>query len=122
MAMRSFLAFLLFPLSVWAQSSTAERALILNEEMDYLLKAAPKVQVWSEPEANAAPDFRRRRNGVAPSQMPGVENTEERYFSDEVTLKAAASDRINEEPEEGSEYDEEARDDGYRVDGTVPRN
>ena len=121
MATKLLIGLVLLPVSVWAQSSSAERAAILNEEMNFLMNSARQVQVYAAPDASSTLDMRQRRNGIAPSQMPGVERTENRYFSDEVNFQAAASDRISDEPEEGSEYDQEAAEDGFTMDGTRPK-
>ena len=51
------------------------------------MQAAPKPKVWS---AGNLPS-RDQRSGPAPSQMQGVENLEERFFSDEVNFQAARS-------------------------------
>lgn len=115
------LSIIVFPTVLMAQTSASEQALILNDEMNYLLNSATSARVYSAPDTTAAPDNRLRRNGPAPSQMPGVERLEDRYFSDEVSVQAAASDRITPEAQESSAYDEEAREDGYRVDGTMPK-
>lgn len=117
MAMRPWPLLLLLPLSTLAETS-AEQALILNEEMAYLMQMAPKAQVFAAPDAG--PSGRPRRSGQAPSQMDGVDRSEERIFSDEVSFQAAASDTITPEQDESRDYDEEAAED-YRVDGTAPR-
>ena len=121
MAIRPWSILVLLPLSALAQTTAAEQAVILNEEMAFLMDSAPKARVYAAPDASANPDFRQRRNGPAPTQMPGVERAEDRYFSDEVTFQAAASDRITPEEDEANAYDEEAAEDGYRMDGTLPK-
>lgn len=122
MAMKPLVLLALLPLTSLAQMSSAERAMILNQEMDFLMQAAPKAETYAAPSASATPDFRQRRNGIAPSQMPGVERAEDRYFSDEVTFKAAAADRISDDQENENDmraYDEQAEEDGFSMDGTL---
>jgi hypothetical protein len=112
--MAMILLLLSFPL--WAQSTPEERALILNEEMDFLLKSAPQVRVYAAPSNAAAPA---RGSGLSPSQMPaGVESLEDNYFSDEVRFQAAAADTIN--PSEDSAPAPE-EDMSYLMDGGVPK-
>lgn len=119
MAIMALLSFLLFPLSLLAQSN-AEQAIMLNEEMNQLMKSATDVKVWAAPGTSSRSGI--QRNGVAPSQMKGVENLEDRYFSDDVTFQAAASDRINEEdPYADSELEEDKPLSDYRLDGTAPK-
>ncbi len=110
MAMIPLLALLVAP--AFAAMTPEERALILNEEMDFLLKAAPQARVWSRPDniPSTTP-----RSGPAPSQVPGVENLEDRFFSDEVSFQAAAST----DPA-AQEEDAQERPAAKRVDGTLP--
>lgn len=113
--MAMILLLLCFP--VWAQSTPEERALILNEEMDFLLKSAPQVEVYTAPSNAVAPT---RRSGQAPSQMPeGVESAEDNYFSDEVRFQAAAADTITPTDDNLPPVDEE--DMSYLMDGGVPK-
>lgn len=62
-----------------------EIAYLLNQEMEGLMKAAPKPKVW----ASGSLPSRNQRSGPAPTQMDGVLNLEERFFSDEVNFQAA---------------------------------
>ncbi len=73
-----------------------EIAYLLNLEMDGLMQSAAKPKVWS---AGKLPP-RDQRSGPAPSQMQGIENLEERFFSDEVSFQAARSMDVNEEEAE----------------------
>jgi hypothetical protein len=95
--------------------SPEERALQLNEEMEYLMGVAAKPKVWSS--GNLPP--RSRRSGPAPSQMEGIENIEDRFFTDEVNLKAAKAAETTDREVESTDLDEEEAD--YRVDGSVPK-
>ena len=108
MAIRCLLIMLIIP-TVLA-STTQERALQLNEEMEFLMSVANKPRIWGE---GSLPN-RSERSGPAPTQMEGIENLEDRFFQDEVKFQAAqALDTTEDESE-----DETVRD--YRVDGTVP--
>ncbi len=66
---------------------TNEMAYLLNLEMESLMQTASKPKVWS---SGRLPP-RDQRSGPAPTQMEGVENLEERFFSDEVSFQAARS-------------------------------
>ncbi len=106
MAILPILLLLVAPQAL-AQSQT-ERALQLNEEMEFLLGSAGKPRIWRD---GTLPP-RAQRSGPAPSQMEGVDNLEKRFFSDEVSFQAARAERSNDE----SSSDEQ----DYRVDGSVP--
>lgn len=73
-----------------------EIAYLLNLEMESLMEVAAKPKVWS---AGKLPP-RDQRSGPAPSQMQGVENLEERFFSDEVNFQSARSLDVPEETTE----------------------
>lgn len=107
MAIRWLLILLILP-TVFA-STKEERALQLNEEMEFLLGAASKPVIWADGSLPAASE----RSGPAPTQMEGIENLENRFFQDEVKFQAA---QALETPEE---TDSETKD--YRVDGTLPK-
>lgn len=112
MATRCGLILLL--LSFGALADTAEeRALMLNQEMDFLMSVAAKPRVWGKGSLPAQD----KRSGPAPTQMKGIENLEERYFSDEVSLQAAQAQR------DASPEEDETQDviDTERVDGTPPK-
>lgn len=115
MATKLWPTLMLVPALAYALTAE-ERALQLNEEMDWMLKAAPKAQVYGSPEF-AGQTRRGARNGLAPTQMQGVENVEDRFFSDEVRFQAAASDRINETQAIEDDFETD-----YRVDGRVPKS
>ncbi len=93
-------------------STTHERALQLNEEMEYLMSVANKPRIWGE---GSLPN-RSERSGPAPTQMEGIENLENRFFQDEVKFQAAQA--LEPAVDEESSEDEAA---DYRVDGTVPQ-
>lgn len=120
MAMIALLAFILFPTHALAMSE-AEEAIMLNEEMAQLMKSSTKVKIWAAPGSSARSQLDGPRNGLAPSQMKGVDDIEDRYFKDEVSFQAAASDRINEDLYEDSSLNEEEPTSDYRMDGTVPK-
>ncbi|MFP5458251.1 MAG: hypothetical protein ACLGG7_05910 [Bacteriovoracia bacterium] len=112
MATRCGLILLL--LSIGALADTAEeRALELNQEMEFLMSVAAKPRVWGKGSLPA----RDKRSGPAPTQMKGIENLEERYFSDEVSLQAAQAQR--DATLEGEEIIDVP--DSERVDGTPPK-
>ena len=71
-----------------------EIAYLLNQEMENLIKAAPKAKVWA---SGSLPSLD-QRSGPSPTQMEGIENLEQRFFSDEVSFQAARSMEV--EPEE----------------------
>jgi len=115
--MKAYLAItLLFVSSSLLASSQEERAIELNEEMDFLMSVAAKPRVWSH---GSLPP-RSRRSGPAPSQMEGVEDIEERYFSDEVNFRAARAQSTKVEEEKEPTFQDV--EDSYRVDGTVPKS
>jgi|GEM_PF-6704363 len=107
MAIRWLFIMLIIP-TVLA-STTQERALQLNEEMEFLMSVANKPRIWGE---GSLPS-RSERSGPAPTQMEGIENLEDRFFQDEVKFQAAQALDTTEDAEEESN--------DYRVDGTVPR-
>ena len=114
--MRAYLAITVLLLAACAWANTQEeRALQLNEEMDFLMSVAAKPKVWSS--GNLPP--RAKRSGPAPSQMEGIENVEDRYFTDEVNFKAAQA--VEPKQVEDKEPTFEEAEDSYRVDGTVPK-
>jgi hypothetical protein len=90
-----------------------EIAYLLNQEMEGLMKAAPKPKVW----ASGSLPSRNQRSGPAPTQMDGVENLEQRFFSDEVNFQAARSLEV--QPEEDSEKKSKSSRLRARPDGTV---
>jgi hypothetical protein len=95
--------------------STEERAMELNEELEFMMSAAPKPRVWSK---GSLPPVD-KRSGPAPSQVPGVENLEERFFSDEVNYQAAravAPQENTDEELESAEFESTER-----IDGSAPR-
>jgi hypothetical protein len=94
-----------------------ERALLLNQEMDFLLKAAPQVRVHGAPTAKATAIS----SGLAPSQMPvGIESSaEDNYFTDQVRFQAAASDKITGDQDAPLPEDDEAL--GFPIDGKAPK-
>lgn len=106
-------AFLLVALAVM-DTTMDERALILNNEMEFLMESAshPRGGQASQETVLSGP-----ATGLTPGQMQGVENLEERYFSDEVAVKASAVQPDDEEDEPEDTTDNR----GLRVDGTVPR-
>ena len=75
-----------------------EIAYLLNQEMESLMKAAPKPKVW----ASGSMPSRNQRSGPAPTQMEGVENLEEKFFSDEVNFQAARSLEVQPEEAKGT--------------------
>lgn len=90
-----------------------EIAYLLNLEMEGLMKAAPKPKVWA---SGSLPSLD-QRSGPAPTQMEGVENLEQRFFSDEVTFQAARSLEV--EPEGGKRTKTKSSRLRARPDGTV---
>ena len=95
-----------------------EIAYLLNLEMEGLMKAAPKPRVW----ASGSLPSRNQRSGPAPTQMDGVENLEQRFFSDEVNFQAARSVEILPEEiprEESSETKRKNSRLRARPDGTI---
>ncbi|MBY0515853.1 MAG: hypothetical protein K2P81_03015 [Bacteriovoracaceae bacterium] len=112
MATFRLILILVFSTSVMAASSE-ERALQLNEEMDYLMSVAKKPKVWSQ--GNLPP--RAERSGPREIEIPGIENLENKYFTDDVSFQAAKSEELK-------QYDEPTEEEAkksYRVDGTVPK-
>ena len=105
------LVFMLSSSTLLAQSRE-ERALRLNEEMEFLLGVASKPHIWRSSELPS----RLERSGPAPTQMEGVENLEQRFFRDEVNFQAARAEAVD-DPEPSFEEAEKA----YRLDGSVPR-
>lgn len=97
--------------AVLAQSRE-ERALQLNEEMEFLMGNAAKPHIWRDGSLPA----RSLRSGPAPSQLEGIENLEDRFFRDEVSFQAARSEAP---AEEEPTFEEAER--AYRVDGSVPK-
>ena len=110
MAIRWLLILLIIP--TVSASTKEERALQLNEEMEFLLGDAGKPVIWSDGSLPAASE----RSGPAPTQMEGVENLENRFFQDEVKFQAAQA--LGPAVDEDAAEDERA---DYRVDGTVPK-
>jgi hypothetical protein len=94
-------------------SSTEERAFLLNQEMEYLMSTASTPKVWGK--GSLLP--RNQRSGPAPSQIEGIENLEERFFSDEVRFQSARSIEPEEAPQ--SESNSKNRRLRARDDGTI---
>ena len=119
MATKRFIGLAMLSLRVFADTS-AENAMILNEEMEYLLKVADQAQVYAEPGAGPSRALNDRSNGIAPTQMRDIERAEDRYFSDEVSFQAAASEQTS--PTEDTDFvDEDSGDDDFRMDGRPPK-
>lgn len=96
--------------------TTEERALELNQELEFMMGVAAKPRVWGK---GSLPP-RDKRSGPAPTQMPkGIENLEERYFSDEVSFQAAQAERTDAELE--ASVDEPLAAESERVDGMPPK-
>ena len=107
MAIRWLFILVIIP-TVFA-STKEERALQLNEEMEFLMGAAGKPVIWADGSLPAPSE----RSGPAPTQMEGIENLENRFFQDEVKFQAAQALDTSENAEETKDY---------RVDGTVPQD
>lgn len=106
MAIRWLLILLIIP-AVHA-STKEERALQLNEEMEFMMSVANKPVIWADGSLPPTSE----RSGPAPTQMEGIENLENRFFQDEVKFQAAQALEPSTETE--------APDADYRIDGTVP--
>jgi hypothetical protein len=89
MKLLTLLSLLIFSSHLRAQS-VEEEAMILNQELEFLQNKATSPKVWGA----SSP---RTRSGPAKGSMPGVENLEERFFSDDVTLRTARSEAIERE-------------------------
>jgi hypothetical protein len=83
-------------LSSYLEASTREeRAFLLNQEMEALLQAAAKPKIWRD---GSLPPVD-QRSGPSPSQIPQMENLEERFFSDNVRFQSARAMTSEEDSE-----------------------
>jgi hypothetical protein len=64
-----------------------ERAIILNQELEFLMQEAPKPQIWARGNLPSMEN----RSGPTESMLPGVEDIEKRFFKDQVRMQSARS-------------------------------